>query len=184
MSRCLVLNSDYSFLNITSSFKALCLAFSEKADVVCAYDKKFHSQYLEIPIPAIVVLRHYKDISRKRRNFAASTRNIIIRDGFRCAYCGKTVTFKTGTKDHVIPSNPANPSVKPGKTVMTNLVSACKACNSRKENRTLHECGMKLLFQPRELTNEERLKCIVKTVSSRERNTWLDWLKENNITLW
>lgn len=176
--RCLVLNSDWSYMNITTSFNALCLAFEEKVDVLKAYEKTYRSQYLEIPIPAIIALRHYKDISKRRRNFSASTRNIIIRDGFKCAYCGCTLTFKNGTKDHVVPACVG------GKTVMSNLVAACKPCNSKKDNKSLSESGMKLLFKPRDLTNEERLRCIVKTMSSKERNVWIDWLKENSITLW
>ena len=178
MSRCLVLNADWSFMNLTSSFKALCLAFENKADVLKAYDKTYRSQFLEIPIPAVVALRKYKDISKKRRNFAASTRNITIRDGFSCMYCGKKVTFQNATKDHVFPRSLNGP------TTMKNLVCACRACNSKKDNKTLEESGMKLLSHPRDLTPEERLKCIVKTVSSKERNTWLDWLNENNVTLW
>ena len=176
--RCLVLNSDWSYMNITSSFKALCLAFEEKVDVLKAYEKTYRSQFLEIPIPAVVALRHYKDISKRRRNFAASTRNIVIRDGFKCAYCGCSLAFKNATKDHIVPVSLG------GKTIMTNLVAACKPCNAKKDNKTLHDSGMKLLFKPRDLTNEERLKCIVKTIGSKERNVWIDWLKENNITLW
>lgn len=176
--RCLVLNSDWSFLNITSSFNALVLAFEEKVDVLKAYQKTYRSQYLEIPVPAIVALRHYKDVSKRRRNFSASTRNVVIRDNFKCAYCGCVLTFKSATKDHVVPAS------KGGKTIMSNLVAACKPCNSRKDNKTLADSGMTLLFKPRDLTNEERLRCLVKTMSSKERNVWIDWLKENNITLW
>ena len=32
-----------------------------------------------------------------------------------------------------------------------------------------------------ELTNEERLECIVKTMQSKERQVWSNWLKENNL---
>jgi hypothetical protein len=67
---------------------------------------------------------------------------------------------------------------------MLNLVAACRPCNSRKDNKSLAESGMKLMIKPRDMTNEERLKCIVKTMSSKERNVWIDWLKENKITLW
>jgi len=179
MLRALVLNADYSFINITTSFNAFCLIYDQKADLLKAYDDKFYnSQYLKIPVPAIIVMKRYVKTNRKSRVTSASTRNIILRDKFVCAYCGKSVTLKTGTKDHIVPQS------KSGKTVLSNLITACRPCNSRKDDKSLAESGMKLLYQPRELSTSERLSCLVKTCSSRERSTWIDWLKENNITLW
>lgn len=179
MLRSLVLNVDYSFINITTSFKAFCLIYEKKAELLKAYENKFyHSQYLKIPVPAIIVMKEYKNLNKKKRLTAVSTRNVLLRDGFRCAYCLTPLSFKNGTRDHIVPLS------KGGKNTLLNVISACKKCNSTKDNKTLEESGLKLHFQPRDITNSERLACLVKTCSSRERNTWLDWLKENNITIW
>lgn len=61
------------------------------------------------------------------------------RDRFRCRYCGKRVTFSTGTLDHVIPywDN--------GLSAEWNLVTACWSCNSAKGSRTLDALGWHLL---------------------------------------
>lgn len=176
--RCLVLNSDYSFLNITEWFDALCNVIEDKARVAETYNKEIRSQHLNFKMPAIIIMNNYKHVKARRRNFAANTRNILIRDGFRCAYCGGRVTLNTGTKDHI------HPESKGGKTNMMNLVAACKPCNSKKDNKSCEEAKMFPIIKPRELNNEERLQCIVKTMASKERLVWNNWLKENNLTLW
>ncbi len=174
----LVLNADYSFLNISDWFPALCNVLEGKAKVVETYNREIRSQYTTIRMPAIIVMNDYVRTKARRRHFAANTRNVLIRDGFKCAYCGIRLTMNTATKDHVIPES------KGGKTNMLNLVAACKPCNSKKDNKSCKEAMMFPTVQPRELTNEERLECIVKTMQSKERQVWSNWLKENNLSLW
>jgi 5-methylcytosine-specific restriction endonuclease McrA len=176
--RCLVLNVDYTFLSIDTWFDALCQVIAGKARVLETYNKEIRSQYLTWKCPAIIITNDYKMVKKRRRNFAANTRNVLIRDEFKCAYCGCKITLRSGTKDHIIPES------RGGKTTMLNLIASCKPCNSRKDNKTLKEAGMTLLFEPRELSNEERLQCIVKGMQSRERLVWNNWLKENNVKLW
>lgn len=65
--------------------------------------------------------------------------NVYRRDRFRCRYCGRRVTYRTGTLDHVIPFYEYGPSVE------WNLVTACFACNSAKGCRTLDTLGWHLL---------------------------------------
>lgn len=174
----LVLNSDYSFLNISDWFPAFCNVFEEKATVAETYNKEARSQYLTFKIPAVVIMKNYIKTKDRRRHFAANTKNILIRDGFKCQYCGKRLTLGTATKDHIIPES------KGGKTTMLNLVAACKPCNSKKDNHSCKDANMWPLNPPRELTSAERLECIVKTMQSKERQVWNNWLKENNLELW
>jgi 5-methylcytosine-specific restriction endonuclease McrA len=176
--QCLVLNADYSFLNISDWFPALSTVIEGKAQVAETYNKEIRSQYQTFKMPAVIVMKSYVKTKARRRHFSANTRNILIRDGFKCAYCGMRLTMNTATKDHIIPES------KGGKTTMMNLVAACKPCNSRKDNKSCSEAGMFPKIKPRELTNEERLDCIVKTMQSKERNVWNAWLKENNLELW
>jgi len=176
--RCLVLNLDYSFLSIDDWFTSFCLVYAGKARVVETYDKLVRSQYETFKMPAIVVTNEYKKCKTSRRHFAPSTKNILLRDEFKCMYCSKKLTLNTGTKDHVFPVSLG------GKTTMLNLVASCKPCNNRKDNFTCDQIKMYPAIAPRVLTSEERLECIVKTMSSRERQVWTNWLKENNLSLW
>ena len=52
----------------------------------------------------------------------------LERDGFKCRYCGASVTNETANMDHVIPWK------KGGKSVTLNLVTACRGCNKEKGN--------------------------------------------------
>jgi 5-methylcytosine-specific restriction endonuclease McrA len=63
-----------------------------------------------------------------------SKKNVMIRDGFKCVYCGvKGVVF---TIDHVVPRS------KGGKSTFENCVTACKPCNNRKGHQTCREAKM------------------------------------------
>jgi 5-methylcytosine-specific restriction endonuclease McrA len=55
---------------------------------------------------------------------------ILIRDHWTCAYCGKPLLGPDATVDHVIPIDIA-PSLR---LDPSNLVAACRRCNSRRAN--------------------------------------------------
>jgi len=60
--------------------------------------------------------------------------NILARDNFTCQYCGKTP--QDGAKlvvDHI------NPQSNGGKSIETNLVTACQECNGGKKDILLTE---------------------------------------------
>lgn len=65
--------------------------------------------------------------------------DVLVRDRFRCRYCAKRVTWKTGTMDHVMPCSMYGPSAH------WNLVTACWPCNSAKGSMTLDRLGWHLL---------------------------------------
>jgi hypothetical protein len=67
---------------------------------------------------------------------AQRTRNqfvIFRRDGFKCAYCGRT-SFEDGVKlnaDHI------NPVACGGQNIAANLITSCRDCNQNKTTRRL-----------------------------------------------
>jgi len=67
-------------------------------------------------------------------------KNILKRDGYKCAYCGRSDLPLT--IDHVIPRSHG------GKDTWENLVAACYRCNNKKGNRTPAEAEMPLLIKP------------------------------------
>ncbi|MBI2266916.1 MAG: HNH endonuclease, partial [Armatimonadetes bacterium] len=62
-----------------------------------------------------------------------------LRDNHHCQYCGKP----GNTIDHIVPK-----SLRGGDS-WTNCVCSCIACNNRKNNRSLEDCGMKLQRKPK-----------------------------------
>lgn len=67
---------------------------------------------------------------------------LFKRDLNVCAYCGHQFKFADLTRDHI------HPVSKNGKDVWTNVVTACKSCNRRKDNHLLYEIGWELLYVP------------------------------------
>lgn len=67
---------------------------------------------------------------------------LYARDRFLCAYCGDEFDGYKLTIDHV------HPQSRGGKNIWTNCVTACKACNHKKANRTPEEARMPLLYLP------------------------------------
>ena len=65
--------------------------------------------------------------------------SVYRRDRFRCRYCARRVTFRTGTLDHVIPLS------EHGLSSEWNLVTSCWPCNAAKGCRTLDTLGWHLL---------------------------------------
>ena len=123
-------------------------------------------------------MKEYVKQKKRRRSFAPSTRNVLIRDNFKCQYCGCKLTMANGTKDHVIPFS------KGGPTNMKNLVASCKVCNAKKDDRTCKESGMYPRTEARDLSDDEKLKSILKTFKSDEKKVWFQYLNSNGIKLW
>jgi len=78
--------------------------------------------------------RHIDNVSRYM---------LYRRDNGRCGYCGKRLSQKEATVDHIIPKS------KGGKTTWNNVVLSCRPCNSYKDNRTPREAEMRLKVTPR-----------------------------------
>lgn len=177
--RCLVLNASHEFINITPSwFDGVRLVAKGCARPLADYGLMARSERSGIPIPSVVVLNKYVRIGRRRPVFSfASKRNILVRDGFRCAYCRKPLTFGTCTKDHVFPTS------RGGKDELTNVVSSCASCNHRKADKTPAEAGMELLAKPRHLTDEEKIGVLLKTHRAYEREAWIGALSSHGLTL-
>ena len=136
--KALVLNLDYTPIAVCTVQRAFLLVFLKKAELVKAnssYD--FHTVDKTFSMPAVIKLSRYVNVPYK--GVVLSRENIFKRDGFKCQYCG---TEKELTLDHLVPK------AKGGKTSWSNLVTACKSCNSKKGNYSPEEAGLQLSFRP------------------------------------
>ncbi|MBA3845839.1 MAG: HNH endonuclease [Planctomycetes bacterium] len=180
MTRCMVLNASYEFLTIEERWiDALSLVLAGKATALAHYDEVVRSQHASCALPAVVVMRYQVRTQRRRRLFDAPSRKaVFIRDGFVCQYCDARVSMSTGTRDHVIPRS------RGGADTLTNVVAACRACNARKADQTPTEAGLELRAKPRALSEDDKLRCLLRTVRAKERTTWTSCLRRHGITLW
>ena len=60
-------------------------------------------------------------------------KSVLIRDGYKCGYCGIELTKENTTLDHKIPVSAG------GKTTYNNLISCCRKCNYTK-GQVCYEC--------------------------------------------
>lgn len=137
--RVLMLNQNYEPLTITSARRAIVLIFQGKAEMIAPADGlKIRTISNSFSLPSVVRLWQYRRVPHKR--IMLTRKNVMIRDGNQCQYCG--TTKGPMTVDHLIPK------MLKGKDTWSNLVCACAKCNNRKGDRTPEQAGMKLLKRP------------------------------------
>ena len=143
----LVLNSDYSPINICNGRRAIVLLLKQKAHFIT--DKVIRLlDYIRLP---------YKKLMENR-----PTRNLIMkRDGYKCLYCGATENL---TLDHIMPQS------RGGENSWENLVTCCGSCNVKKGNRTPEEAKMPLLKEVKRPYNKLHL-----TINTSNVSDWKDF---------
>jgi 5-methylcytosine-specific restriction endonuclease McrA len=137
MSKALVLNASYEPLCVVSVRRAVVLVLKEKAEVLHTADRVLHSERAALPVPSVIRLTYFVKVPFRARA-ALNRRAVFARDGGRCQYCGAAAE----NIDHVIPRS------RGGQHVWENVVAACRPCNTRKEDRYLHEVGLTLRRRP------------------------------------
>ncbi|MFO0255692.1 MAG: HNH endonuclease [Betaproteobacteria bacterium] len=71
-----------------------------------------------------------------------NNRELFHRDRHICAYCASGFSGARLTRDHIVPFS------KGGRDTWMNVVTACRACNERKSDRTPEGAGMELVYLP------------------------------------
>jgi 5-methylcytosine-specific restriction endonuclease McrA len=132
-----VLNASYEPLCVVSTRRAIVLVLKEKAEVLHATDRELHAERVAFAEPSVIRLTYFVRVPFRTRA-ALSRRGVFVRDGHRCQYCGAAAE----NIDHVVPRSRGGPHE------WENVVAACRPCNSRKEDRLLHEVGMTLRRRP------------------------------------
>ncbi len=174
----LVLNANYLPmsvwpLSLISGQDAVKAVIRGRAVVVEEWDAVFRSPTQEIRVPKVLALREYAPISAEPK---FCRRSILLRDRFRCQYCGVRFTADELTFDHVVPRSAG------GKTEWTNILSACVKCNTAKRNSMPNYNGrrgkgeLRPLKAPRRPTTMELLRSGLEFLDPEIKETWQDWL--------
>jgi len=163
--RVLVLNRNWQAVSIIGVRRAFNLLFREHAKIIspeCNGNATFDiyewidysvrnppdsdvdslcTVRLRLRIPDVMILSDYDRLPVKEVRL--SRENVFERDDHICQYCGRKFHEIDLSIDHVIPRE------RGGSNTWANLVTACKACNTKKANRLPHEAGMQLMHKPR-----------------------------------
>jgi CRISPR/Cas system Type II protein with McrA/HNH and RuvC-like nuclease domain len=137
MSTVLVLNFDYTPLNVTTFRRGFTLVDKGKAEVVKSDENPIVIGVKKYVRPLIIRLLKY--IKFQTRKLRVNRNRVFKRDGNQCVYCG---TKKELTIDHVIPKS------RGGTNEWTNLVTCCSKCNLKKGNKTPEEARMTMSSKP------------------------------------
>ena len=137
----LVLNSAYMPIDRVPWDEAFVACFTGRAEVVDTYpDRLIRSAYETFEMPSII--RFITRAVFKKRKVRFNRHNVWLRDRGTCQYCSIRLKKAEFTYDHVTPQS------RGGKTVWTNIVCSCMACNLKKANKTPDEAKMRLRKKP------------------------------------
>lgn len=131
------LNASQEALRIIPAKRALKLVAKGKATVKLAAKKLI---YPGICLPSVIRLLVLKHVPVRPQ--VTTRRNILMRDGNRCQFCGLRCYGSELTLDHLIPRSQGE------KNSWDNLVVSCRKDNYRKADRTPVQAGMPLLRGP------------------------------------
>ena len=96
-----------------------------------------------IETPAIIAITGTEFAKQKRyQKVLLNNNTLFTRDHNMCAYCGGKFGPKKLSRDHVIPVSRGGPNT------WMNCVTACIPCNTKKDDKTPEEAGMKLKYLP------------------------------------
>lgn len=105
-----------------------------------------------IETPSIIAIKGHGFDPAKHGKVALSNKTLFGRDRHVCAYCGGHFpNYHHLSRDHIVPKS------KGGVNTWMNVVTACTACNNKKDNKTLKEARMELLYVPYEPNHFESM---------------------------
>ncbi|GAA1917893.1 HNH endonuclease [Streptomyces sodiiphilus] len=166
MRQTLVLNASFEPLSAVSLRRAVVLVIQHKAVIEQSQPGLLvRAAAVELPAPRVIRLRRYVKVPFRQRA-PWSRRGVLVRDGHRCAYCGRRAT----TVDHVLPRS------RGGTDTWMNTVAACAEDNRRKADRTPAQAGMRLLITPFEPTPSDALVLALGMGGTGGKQGTADWL--------
>ncbi len=146
----LLLNASYEPLAVIPQRRAISLLLRGRVDAATEEAVTIRGSSNVLRIPIVIRLRRYINVPRRGARW--TRRSVLQRDGYQCIYCGieagqhqrgRALAKGEFTVDHLIPRS------RGGKNSWGNTACACPLCNNRKGDRTPHEAGMTLRWEPK-----------------------------------
>ena len=167
----LVLSDSYIPIDRVTWQDAISDVLSGRAEILESYEGRVIRTASEVfPMPSVIrFVRKVAGLFRKKR-VEFTRKNVWLRDGGKCQYCGDAVTLAEFTYDHVIPASQGGPRN------WTNIVVACIPCNQHKRNRTPAEARMKLISTPVQPKTLPKMDREMPFSTENMPETWRDYL--------
>jgi 5-methylcytosine-specific restriction endonuclease McrA len=171
-NKVLILNRSFEPLQVCDARRAIILLFTGRAERVEDTADLIRSPSVAMLIPSVIRLQRYIRRAANHHALSFNKKNILKRDWYTCLYCGRN-SGERMTIDHVLPRSLG------GKTIWENVVSACRACNTRKGNRTPQEAGMRLIRKPFKPISALYLTILAQ--SARHLHVWQKYLPQEAV---
>ncbi len=91
---------------------------------------------------SILMIRGRHRIPLGHAHVGLTKHRLFVRDRQTCAYCASRFVETELTVEHIVPVS------RGGRHEWTNVVTACRSCNTRKGNRRPEEANMPLIYVP------------------------------------
>lgn len=187
----LLLDHTYMPYQIIDWKRAMVLLTSDRAKVLEWSDNFVSSPSKKWELPSVMVLEKTKLGSSKSRRVPLTRRNLALRDGYKCQYCGvkahkghvnfevddemlreSPIHIRDFTMDHVHPKSEGGP------TTWDNIVLSCQACNHKKGSKSLDALGWKLKKDPYRPDRSTLVRLYVQNFhkSGLFPESWLTWI--------
>lgn len=121
MEKVLVLNADYTPINVTTVFRGFNLVTKGKAEILKSSETPLCAGTKSFIRPLIIRLLNY--VRHRVHKLKINRHRLFKRDNHECVYCGSK---KNLTVDHI------HPKSRGGENTWLNLVTCCGSCNRKK----------------------------------------------------
>ena len=130
------------------------------------------NKIISMPIPSVIQCTRSTFIPKIYTNVLPFNRkNVYIRDGGKCMYCGRKVSLSGFSFDHVIPQS------RGGKTSWENIVICCLRCNSQKGDKPTSKFKKPIIQPYAPKLNRAAPAYLVNKLSGEiVEETWMDYL--------
>ncbi len=133
---------DYEKASYYSTKNLINYVLSEQEITLRGGTNSKTGQRSKLNLSTIIAIKGAKITKRSQSAPKPSGKILFRRDGNQCAYCGNHFNHSDLTMDHIMPSS------RGGRDTWINLITSCKRCNAKKDDKTPEEAGMPLLYDP------------------------------------
>jgi 5-methylcytosine-specific restriction endonuclease McrA len=146
----------------------------ETETVIRGGNNRITGQQSIIRTSSIIAVKGEAGGKRKFRQPTLNNRELFRRDRYICAYCGGLFKESQLSRDHIQPRS------KGGADTWMNVVTCCAKCNQKKDNKTLDEAGLQLLYAPYVPSRAEHLILANRNVLYDQMEFLMAFIPENS----
>jgi 5-methylcytosine-specific restriction endonuclease McrA len=149
-------------------------SLGEHETVIRGGDNRITGEQSIIRTSSIIAVKGQASGKRRHRPPSLNNRELFRRDRHMCAYCGGVFKEANLSRDHIMPRS------RGGADVWMNVVTCCSKCNQKKDDKTLDEAGLQLLYAPYVPSRAEHLILANRNILADQMEFLLSFIDEKS----